>query len=72
MPQDTTTTTLAIIAIAAALGLLSVIAITYTQQAESISPIGQCASTIKNGSASLCHTLRPDTSEPLGLLPDTP
>jgi hypothetical protein len=47
MPQDTTTTTLAIIAIVAALGLLSVIAITYTQQAESISLIGQCASTIK-------------------------
>jgi hypothetical protein len=59
MPQEATTTTLAIIAIVAALGLLSVIAITYTQQAESISLIGQC-------------TLRPDTSEPPGLLPDTP
>jgi hypothetical protein len=59
MSQDST---LAIIAIVAALGLLGVIAIESIsiaqQQAEAVSPVGQCASTLRNASSSFCHTLK--------------
>jgi len=55
-------TTLAIIAIVAAVGLLGLVVVETInipqQQAEARSIVGQCASTIKNASASLCHTLR--------------
>jgi hypothetical protein len=55
-------TTLAIVAIVAAVGLLGVIAIESIsmsqQEAEAVkSIIGQCASTLKNSSASFCHNL---------------
>ena len=56
-------TILAIVAIVAVVGLLGVIAIESIsmpqQQAEAVSPIGQCASTLRNASSSFCHTLRP-------------
>jgi hypothetical protein len=57
-------TTLAIIAITAALGLLGVIAIEsismpqQLQRAEAKSPVGACAVLLKNSSATFCHTLR--------------
>jgi hypothetical protein len=55
-------TTFVVIAIVAALALVGVVAVTIVtiplQQAAAVSPIGQCASTLKNASASFCHTLR--------------
>ena len=55
-------TALAIIAIAAVVGLLGVIAIEsisiQQQQAEAKSIVGTCASSLKNASASFCHRLR--------------
>jgi hypothetical protein len=55
-------TTLAIISIVAALGLLGLVVVETVsmpqQQAEAISSIGQCASALKNASASFCHRLK--------------
>jgi hypothetical protein len=57
-------TTLVIIVITAALGLLGVIAIEsismpqQLQRAEAKSPVGACASAFKNASSSFCHILR--------------
>jgi hypothetical protein len=57
-------TTLAIVAIVAAVGLLGLVVvesinIPQQQQAEADKSLtGQCASTVKNSSAQFCHTLR--------------
>jgi hypothetical protein len=57
-------TSIAVIAIIAALALLGVVAVTIVtiplqlQQAEAAKSItGQCASSIRNASAQLCHNL---------------
>ena len=52
-------TTLVIIAIVAALGLVAIESISILQQqTEAQSVIGSCASSFKNSSASFCHQLR--------------
>ena len=62
--QKATTVSYALIAIVAALALLGVVVLTVTvaiplqQQAEAAkSKTGQCASTLKNSSSSVCHTI---------------
>jgi hypothetical protein len=55
-------TTIAIVAIVAAVGLLGLVVVESMnmpqQQAEAAKSVtGQCASTLKNNSASFCHTL---------------
>jgi hypothetical protein len=54
-----TTTSMVIIAIIVALGVIGVVAITIfvIQPAEAKSPTGQCASTLKNGAAQFCHRI---------------
>jgi hypothetical protein len=55
-------TTLAIVAIVAAFGLVGALAIETLilpqQQAEARSPVGACASFLRNASSQICHNFR--------------
>jgi hypothetical protein len=60
-----TETMLTIFAIIAALGLVTVVAVEVliAQEAEAQSPIGECARSLGNASASFCHRLQTQTEQ---------